>query len=262
MFNFSQLKSLTIPEGNVTQIKVGDSVLWTKPKKPIGKLKVGGSIWFKVGGVDTEFTIVQQGLPTDASGTASTLYDKSCKGTWLLMKSIAKTDQLNANNVNNYSKGYLHTYLNTISDINALSKLYFLDFLEENVRNAIIEQNAKIPYVAGNGKGSVSSGANGLSVKCFLLSAKEVGFSNAPNGDDLHNDGVLLDYFKTDATTKRATSMNWWTRSPAKGWTDMMIMSYENGTVGVINSNLFAGIRPAFILPSDFDTTDYTVSVQ
>lgn len=32
--DFSKVKSLTIPEGNVVKIMSGDVVLWTKPKEP------------------------------------------------------------------------------------------------------------------------------------------------------------------------------------------------------------------------------------
>lgn len=32
--DFSKVKSLTIPEGNVVKITSGDVVLWTKPKEP------------------------------------------------------------------------------------------------------------------------------------------------------------------------------------------------------------------------------------
>ena len=214
---------------------------------PISSLKVGDPLYFNVNGVRTEFVIVQQGTPTDMSGNPLSNMYYNCDGAWLMMKSIAKTDQLYTNNVNNYSGSYLHTYLSG----------EFFNSLPLDVRNAIEKQKAKIPYVVTNGKGSVSSGQSGLSAKCFLLSAREVGFMNAPDGSELHNDGVVLEYFTTDATSKRQLSVNWWTRTPAKGWTNMMIMSYANGSVGVINSNLTAGIRPAFILPSDFDVTNY-----
>ena len=32
--DFSKVKSLTIPEGNVVKIMSGNVVLWTKPKEP------------------------------------------------------------------------------------------------------------------------------------------------------------------------------------------------------------------------------------
>lgn len=212
---------------------------------PISKLPVGSSLYFKVNGVSTEFIIVHQGKP-------SNMYDDSCDGAWLLMKNcyVSKTG-ITPWNDNSYIDSNLNSYLN--GD--------FPNLLEPNVLNSIIKQNVKIPYVYGNGfNGSVRTGSNGLSVKCFLLSAYEVGFTQS-NNSALPIDGAVLDYFKTNASAKRDVNTNWWFRSPSMGqqenYNKMFFVGTPGGGLSVLFSSIEAAVRPAFILPSDFDITNY-----
>ena len=203
-------------------------------------LVVEGTIKLNLGGTPWDWLVVHQGLPSD-------IYDASCNGTWLLLKNIYENRQWNSSSVNKLESSTIHSYLN--SD--------FLNLFDSNIKDAI--KQAKIPYRKNGGSGGTDqSGANGLSVKIFLLSGYEVGIGGK---NYLPKDGAKLDYFEsgggTSTNNKRIAKLNgsaayWWLRSP---YTKSTPYVWGVGSSGDCYESLLSssyGIRPALILPSDF----------
>lgn len=216
---------------------------------PIGSLAVGSSVFFDVEGTPWEFIVVHQGNPDSA------IYDESCDGTWLLMKNLFAMMTWNSSASNDYQNSSIHAHLNN-------ENFGFLALLESDCLSAI--KQVKIPYQNGTGSGgTLSIGSSGLSTKIFLLSGYEVGWTNKINSD-LLADGACLDYFSgfADVDSKRIgyyneIAKNWWLRTPAKDETQYMFITNTSGGVSQYRYYNSCGIRPALILPSDFDVTNY-----
>ena len=122
---------------------------------------VGSIVKLNVNGSPRDFIVVHQGKP-------GSMYDESCNGTWLLMKDIYENRQWHSSNVNDYQNSTIHSYLNST----------FLGLFDPEIQ-AVIKQ-VKIPYRKGSGTSkTVTSGANGLSAKIFLLSSTEVSFNHS-----------------------------------------------------------------------------------
>lgn len=194
---------------------------------------VGSVVKLNVGGVAKEFIVVQQGCP-------SALYDESCDGTWLYLRDVYGNRQWHSDNVNDYENSAIHAYLNST----------FLELLDPDVQAAI--KQVKIPYRKGSGTSTtITSGANGLSCKIFLLSGTELNISNGnPSGE-----GKTLSYFTgcttNDKDSKRAASARYWIRSPyLSGSTSVLYVIYNGGPYYNVCSGIDA-VRPALILPSD-----------
>lgn len=210
-------------------------------------LEIGQTIKLNLNGTPWEWLVVHQGLP-------SAIYDASCDGTCLLLKDIYEKRQWHSSNVNDYANSTIHSYLNST----------FLAMFDSNIQNAI--KQVKLPYRAGSGsKKTVTSGANGLSAKIFLLSSTEV---NLVNGYEPTNEGACLSYFsgttQNGSDTKRVAYLNgsaasWWLRSPAcsssSGSTRALYVGSDGSWYGNTCSGSY-GIRPAIILPSDMLVTD------
>lgn len=210
-------------------------------------LEIGQMIKLNVNGTPWEWLVVHQGLP-------SAIYDASCDGTCLLLKDIYEKRQWHSSNVNDYANSTIHSYLNST----------FLAMFDSNIQNAI--KQVKLPYRAGSGYGkTVTSGANGLSAKIFLLSSTEV---NLVNGYEPTNEGACLSYFsgttQNGSDTKRVAYLNgsassWWLRSPycysSYGSTRALNVN-SNGNWSFGSCSVSYGIRPAIILPSDMLVTD------
>ena len=205
---------------------------------------VGSVVKIKVNGTLRNFIVVHQGKP-------SSIYDASCDGTWLLMEDIYETRQWHSSNVNDYANSTIHSYLNST----------FLNLIDANIRAQI--KQAKIPYRPGSGTSqSVNSGANGLSAKIFLLSDREVGYTQSNVNQYIVNDGAKLSYFQDgNGTTEKIAKLNgsatyWWLRSPdtsdsSSAW---FVYSYGGAHNGFC-SNTY-GVRPALILPSTLLVSD------
>ena len=209
---------------------------------------IGSIVKLKVNGTLRDFIVVHQGKP-------SAIYDASCDGTWLLMKDCYEARQWHSSNVNDYASSTIHSYLNST----------FLNLIDANIRNQI--KQVKLPYRAGSGYGkSVSSGANGLSAKIFLLSAEETSYKHdyMPTGE-----GAELAYFRgcvdNGADSKRIANLNgsaanWWLRSPycdSNGGATHALFVSTNGNWGSNNcSGAGYAIRPALILPSSLLVSD------
>ena len=222
--------------GLAPAFKVGSN----PPPQPISALSVGSSVYCNVGGVKTEFIVVNQGKPSD-------MYDDSCNGTWLLMKDIYENRVWQSGNINKYESSDVNAYLNDT----------FLNLFDGNIRDAI--KQVKIPYRKNGGSGGTNqSGANGLPAKIFLLSGYEVGWTTSDHSG-FPQDGTKLSYFEsgdgTSAKNKRIANLNgsaadWRLRSPYTGDT-YSVWLVHSGTYRNYNASLSYGIRPAFILPSD-----------
>ena len=209
---------------------------------------IGSIVKLKVNGTLRDFIVVHQGKP-------SAIYDASCDGTWLLMKDCYEARQWHSSNVNDYASSTIHSYLNST----------FLNLIDANIRNQI--KQVKLPYRAGSGYGkSVSSGANGLSAKIFLLSAEETSYKHdyMPTGE-----GAELAYFRgcvdNGADSKRIANLNgsaanWWLRSPfchsSRGATYALRVLTNGNWSGNSCSYAVYAIRPALILPSSLLVSD------
>lgn len=209
---------------------------------------IGSIVKLKVNGTLRDFIVVHQGKP-------SAIYDASCDGTWLLMKDCYEARQWHSSNVNDYASSTIHSYLNST----------FLNLIDANIRNQI--KQVKLPYRAGSGYGkSVSSGANGLSAKIFLLSAEETSYKHdyMPTGE-----GAELAYFRgcvdNGADSKRIANLNgsaayWWLRSPdcssGNGATRALYVNTDGNWGSSYCSYAGFAIRPALILPSSLLVSD------
>lgn len=211
----------------------------------LGSMSVGSTVKLKLGGTARDFLVVHQGLP-------SSMYDSSCNGTWLLLKDIYTTRQWDSSN-NDYKNSDIHSYLNGT----------FLNLFDNDIKNAI--KQVKIPYQNGTGSGgSVTSGANGLSCKIFLLSGYELGWTTSDNSY-FPRDGAKLSYFSSgsssSANNKRIANYNgsathWWLRSPDASGTYYVWCVGSNGNCGLWDCSRTYGVRPALVLDSSLSVSD------
>lgn len=203
---------------------------------PMSELAVGTSVFMNLGGVSYEWLIIYKGNPN------TSIYDSSCNGIWLLLKNIYTKMRWSAygKHGNGYCDSEIPTYLNGT----------FLNLFDTNIKNLI--KSVKIPYTYGSNSSGASTGANGLSAKVFLLSAREMGERNANFFED---EGADLGYF-TSNTLRIAyyddTVTDYWTRTPLKTNTEWVHYVLTTGRVNTTNSVHSArGIRPTIILPSN-----------
>lgn len=206
-------------------------------------LAVGSTVKLMENGVAAEYLVVHQGLP-------SSMYDASCDGCWLLRKDCLEPMAWSTSNVNDYENSNAHSYLNG-SFFNLLG----------SIEQSSIKQ-IRIPYRASGGYSTtITSGANGLQCKVFLLSFTEInctGFGYTPD-----TEGGVLDYFSDCATSamdekrsayRNGTKQSWWTRSPfckKTGGSKYVFDIAPGGMMGstecIIATYTF---RPSLILPS------------
>lgn len=215
-----------------------------------GDLEVGKVVRLNEKGTPVDYLVVNQGIPED-----SPLYDASCEGTWLLRKDIREMGPFNSGGGNALPGSSI---LSTMSG-------YIKDY-DLPVQAAI--KTVKVPYCVWNGSATVNSGENGLQCRVFPISGYEIGLNNSLSSY-LPIDGAKLSYFidgdGADARSKRIAKFNmtnelYWTRSPSNAnntgnWYISVDGSYGNG----YSYNSY-GIRPALILPYDFQFTKKEVS--
>ena len=209
---------------------------------------IGSIVKLKVGGVLKDFIVVHQGKP-------GSIYDASCDGTWLLMKDCYEKKRWHSSDVNDYANSEIHKYLNST----------FLNLFDANIQAQI--KQVKLPYRAGSGYGtSITSGANGLAAKIFLLSGPEVNWTSSTHSY-IPNDGACLAYFSGCAATdsKRIANFNgsaadWWLRSPYCGSNHGATLALYVNTNGSWSGNYCShagyAIRPALVLPSSLLVSD------
>jgi hypothetical protein len=194
----------------------------------LGEQAVGSIVKLNVNGVAKNFRVVHQGLP-------GSMYDASCDGTWLLMKSSYTSMKWDATN-NDYANSDIHSYLNNT----------FLNLFDDDIKNTI--KQVKIPYTSGTGSGgSIKTGSEGLSAKVFLLSAAETRQTHK----NANVEGAALGY------TEFIDIYNslWWTRSPNNNRTNIAWALDPMGFSG-LNVSQSAGVLPAIILPRELEVAE------
>ena len=201
-----------------------------------GDLLVGQTVAIKESGTPIPYLVVHQGNP-DAG-----LYDASCEGTWLLRNEIKAMRAYGPSRFYNYSD--MPNFLDPDISGSATSGL------DEKIKNAM--KTVKIPYHASTG--GVMSGANGLPCRAFLLGASEYGLGS---WSSVPEDGVVLDYFKNNsgggnriAYYEGEPAIHWTRSDRLDGSTVWVIL--ESGTFISLNVSYSYGVRPAFILPYDY----------
>ena len=203
----------------------------------------GDIVTLKVSGSPRNFVVAQQGRP--ASGNYDTSFDNV---TWLLMQDIYDKRQWDGSD-NDCANSSIHSWLNNESS-------GFLSLLDADIRAVI--PTVKIPYRPGSGtSSSVSSGANGLACKAFLLSMLEVGLS--PNYSP--REGATLAYFTSGGNARRIANYNgspsfWWTRSPDTTYSGYACSVRTDGTASGYYVYGTYGCRPALPLPSNLYVSD------
>lgn len=242
--NFETIKDFAIPEGNVTKLAINGVTAWEKKDGiPINTLPVGSSVFMNVNGTPREFLVVHQGIPD------ATLYDASCNGTWLLMKKLINEYRAwsSSSTATNYANSSVHAYLNN----------QFLGFFDSDIQGAI--KQIKIPYRNGIGTSTtISSGADGLSTRVFILSAYEVGYTNLSSVID----GAILSYFSGDGNTDNnrfayvdnGGGGTWHLRTPDIKYSAKEKVYAIAGSGGYLTSISPTDkwfVRPAIILPSN-----------
>ena len=201
-----------------------------------GDLLVGQTVAIKESGTPIPYLVIHQGNP-DAG-----LYDASCEGTWLLRNEIKAMRAYGPSQFYNYSD--MPNFLDPDISGSATSGL------DEKIKNAM--KTVKIPYHASTG--GVLSGADGFSCKAFILGANEYGIGS---GFTVPKDSVVLDYFKNDsgggnriAYYEGEPAIHWTRSDRLEGSTVWTVL--ENGQMLSLNIYYSCGVRPAFILPYDY----------
>ena len=201
-----------------------------------GDLLVGQTVAIKESGTPIPYLVVHQGNP-DAG-----LYDASCEGTWLLRNEIKAMRAYGPSRFYNYSD--MPNFLDPDISGSATSGL------DEKIKNAM--KTVKIPYHASTG--GVLSGADGFSCKAFILGANEYGIGS---GFTVPEDSVVLDYFKNNsgggnriAYYEGEPAIHWTRSDRLEGSTVWVVL--ESGTFISLNISYSHGVRPAFILPYDY----------
>ena len=200
---------------------------------------VGDTIKIKENGTARDFIVVHKGSP-------STAYYGMDNGVIVLRKDIHSEGVYDSSN-NDYANSDVHSWCNGT----------YLNTIQEDVRSQIM--TVKIPYRRGTSGSSVSSGANGLQCKAFLLSTKEVDSTESYSP----NEGAVFSYFKGGGNSKRIANLNgspnyWWLRSPGTYNSYYAWIVTPSGVVGYYNyyvSNSY-GRRPAFVLPGTLYVDD------
>ena len=212
----------------------------------LGTKSVGSIVKLKENGAAVNYIVVHQGRPSSS-------YDTSCDGTWLLRQDIAENRVWDSGNSNVLESSDIQSYLNGT----------WINRYDTDIRNAI--KQVKIPYRQNGGSsGTDRNGANGLSCKIFLLSGREVGFTNNESSY-FPNDGSKLDYFisgnTSSARQKRIAKLNgsatgWWLRSPYTSNEVSVWSCNSNGNYDRWYANGSYGVRPALVLPSTLLVSD------
>jgi hypothetical protein len=202
----------------------------------IGSLPVGSIISLDINGEPRNFIVVHQGNPD------TSIYDKSCDGTWLLMEDIYEKRSWGCSFNDSFMMSDLRVYLND----------RFFDLFNSGVKSAI--KRAILPCQIYNGTTYVVE--NELIAYIFVLSVRELGWGpDVGVGIVGTPDGACLDYFKglSEGDSKYIAFYN----GDASNWTlrgtlgDIhyvtSIGKYDHGGL-----NSAFGIRPAMILDSSF----------
>ncbi|MBR1659257.1 MAG: hypothetical protein IJ705_02950 [Oscillospiraceae bacterium] len=222
----------------------------TRDSIKLGDLALGDEIQIPVDGNINKFRVVHQGNPDPS------FYDASCDGTWLMLISQGESRRWDQNasgsytQNNDYSAG-VHTWLNQV----------WIDTLEESALNFV--KTVKIPYRPGASYTSttINSGADGLSARAFLPSARELGGYTSGSDEYRISDGRKLDYFDQAASNSSSDPSNskrtfngvtYYTRTPAyyAGYYLSMLISIE-GYASVTGVTAQQYMQPIIIMDAD-----------
>ena len=188
----------------------------------------GNTYWYK---------LVHKGVPGGG------LYDSTANGAWLWRTGIAGSTSISGGSVYGYEGYALDNWCVNYPGGN----------IKSNIANLLM--TVHLPYMKHTYNSvNVSSGSNGLSRKCFLLSAVEMGvYTWQGVGGLMAQEGTKLDYFDytTDATSKRSATDTYWTRSNRtynEQWVYMFNADGSFSDVGGYRENS-RGMRPCIVLP-------------
>lgn len=199
----------------------------------------GNTCWYK---------LVHKGVPGGG------LYDSTANGAWLWRTNIAGSTAIDSSN---YIYGYEGWALDN----------WCVNYPGGNITPSVANRlmTVHLPYVkqADYNSANVSSGSNGLSRKCFLLSAVEMGVYTWQGVDGLMaQEGAKLDYFDytTAATDKRKADTEYWTRSKRTHNGNYMYTFYADGSFSSVGSHRedSYGLRPCIVLPLNTLVTTVT----
>ena len=200
---------------------------------------VGDTIKIKENGTARDFIVVHKGSPSSA-------YYGMDNGVIVLRKDIHSEGVYDSSN-NDYANSDVHSWCNNT----------YLNMIQEDVRSQIM--TVKIPYRRGTSGSSVSSGANGLQCKAFLLSTKEVDSTESYSP----NEGAVFSYFSGGGNSKRIANLNgspnyWWLRSPFTTFSGYAWSVSSSGRVFSYDYGVYFsyGRRPAFVLPGTLYVDD------
>ena len=209
------------------------------PSVRLDSKNVGDIIKIKENSTAVDFIVVHKGAP-------STAYYGMDGGVIVLRKDIHSNGVYDSSN-NDYANSDIHSWCNNT----------YLNTIQEDVRNQIM--TVRIPYRRGTSGSSVSTGANGLQCKAFLLSTKEVDSTESYSP----NEGAVFSYFKGGGNSKRIARLNgspnyWWLRSPDTSDSYYAWYVGPDGAVSIFNYNVgySYGRRPAFVLPGSLYVDD------
>lgn len=193
------------------------------------------------------YTLVHKGVPGGG------LYDSTANGAWLWRTNITASTSLGGSYIYGY-EGY------------ALDN-WCVNYPGGNIKSSVANRlmTVHLPYVkqADYGSDNVSSGSNGLSRKCFLLSAVEMGVYTWQGVDGLMaQEGAKLDYFDytTGATGKRRADNIYWTRSKRTNNGNYQYTFEADGSFSSVGTNreYSCGMRPCIVLPLNTLATTVT----
>lgn len=209
------------------------------PTVEVGSLPVGATIYLNENGSPVPYIVVNQGIPQNSG-----LYDSSCDGTWVLRRDIYKNAVWDAGDSNVLPGADIFTTMASM-----------LSLYDANVQSSI--KTVKIPYCIGGGSATVKSGSNGLQCQIFPLCGYEVGWTTATNFN-FPIDGAALSYFVGATAETRIANLSgspsiWWLRSPQKQLSDSSWYVTIGGENSWNQTNISHGIRPAFVLPTNFE---------
>ena len=212
---------------------------------------IGKIVKIREDNIPTEFIVIHKGAP-------STAYYGINGGVIVLRKDIHSKGVYDSDN-NDYANGFYYSsnsdYAN--SDIRFWCNSTYLNTIQEDVRSQIM--TVRIPYRRGTSGSYISTGANGLECRAFLLSTREV--DSVENYSP--NEGAVFSYFKGGGNSKRIANLNgspsyWLLRSPVTDNVDSAWYVTSFGAADNYRSyvNYSYGRRPAFVLPGSLYVDD------
>lgn len=202
---------------------------------------IGDIVKLYVGGVLTEFIVVQKGYPSGDTVD----YHSSTNAIWLMMKDIHCLMPW-GDRGDDYEMSSVHSYLNNT----------FLNLFGSDVRSQIVR--ARIPYTDGYSSDSIDDGSSGLQTYVFLLAYNEIATSTS---GDYNAEGLQLEFFSSGLSSERiayfdGTATRWWTRTHYTSNANRVRVITDKGSGTYNNVDESLGVRPVIILPKNTVVVD------